>query len=121
MPYNHNKINVLDSGWYVVYKNGEVITQAEDISWIQIPNKKDIKIMGLKRHNKHLELEDKETYIAPGETHLRELCINPGTGFAVTKNTLQGWFIGYYDKNCKVIHRINAETGEYTVDEVPYT
>ena len=121
MPYNHPKLNLLPGGWYIVYKNGEVTTEAEEIPWSLVPNKKDIQIMGLKRHNKYLELEGKESYIPPGETHMRELCINPGTGYAVTKQTLQGWFIGFYDVDKKIIHRIDALTGAFTTEEAPYT
>jgi hypothetical protein len=119
MPYNHYKINILEGGWYAVYSNGEVVTE-DEMPWLQVPNKKDIKIMGLKRMNKHYELEGKENFCPPGETHMRELIINPGEGMAVTKQTLVGWYIGYYDKVGKVITRINAQTGVLNTEIIPY-
>lgn len=118
MPYNHSKINALQGGWYVVFYSGEVITEDDQIPWVMVPNKKLIKIMGLKRHNKYIEIEGKENYLAPGETHCREIMINPGTEIAVTKQTLQGWFIGYYDGNRKIIKRVNADTGKITEEYI---
>lgn len=119
MPYSHHKINVLEGGWYVVLQDGSVFTEAE-MPWTQVPNKKSIKIMGLKRMNKHYEIEGKEPYCPPGETHMRELTINDGSGNAVTKQTLVGWFIGYYEKDCKVLLRVNAITGKSGYDRLPY-
>lgn len=116
MPYSHQKINLLEGGWYVVFEDGSVITEAE-MPWVMVPNKKNIKIMGLKRHNKHYEIEGKRNYIAPGETHLRELAINNGTGVSVTKQTLVGWFIGYYEGIKKILWRVDFETGKFTKEE----
>lgn len=121
MPYNHQKINILEGGWYAVYHNGDVVTEAE-MPWMQVPNKKDIKIMGLKRMNKHYELSGKTNFCPPGETHMRELIVNPGTGLSVTKQTLVGWFIGYFDdeKKAKIVTRIDATTGALRTEEIPY-
>lgn len=120
MPYNHHKINELDSGWYVVFKDGSVITEAE-MSWISVPHKKDIQIMGIKRMNKHYEISGKDSYCPPGETHCRELCLAPGDGkVAVTKQTRVGWYIGYYDQSCKVLTRISAVDGSIVTEKIPY-
>lgn len=120
MVYNHEKINLLPGGWYVVYKNGAVLTE-EELAWNLIPNKKDIIIMGLKRHNKYHEIKGKESYIPPGQTHLKELAIsNKDNQEMVTKSTLVGWFIGYYDKTEKVILRVDAETGKSYWEKQPY-
>jgi hypothetical protein len=120
MPFlEHNKLNLLDSGWYVIYKDLQTIITEEDMSWLQVPNKKDIKVMGLKKHNKYYELVDKEYFIPPGETHCREIIVNPGTEFAVTKQTLIGWFIGYYEKNIKVLLRVSAIDRSVTTEKVP--
>ena len=120
MAYNHQKINLLSGGWYCVFNDGSVITE-DEMDWIQVPNKKNIKIMGLKRMNKHYELEGKESYCAPGESHMRELTINRGDGqIAITKQTRVGWFIGYYDKTCKVLLRVSAIDGKLTTEEIPY-
>lgn len=119
MPYNHPKINVLEGGWYAVMQDGSVYTESE-MAWSQVPNKKNIKLMGLKRMNKHYELEGKEIYCPPGETHMRELTINNGSGNSVTTQTLVGWFIGYYESDGKNLLRVDANTGKMWYDKIPY-
>ena len=69
--------------------------------------------MGLKRHNKYYEIAGKENYLPPGETHLREVIINPQIGKdVVTKNTLVGWYIGYYEGNNKKVLRVFKDSKE---------
>jgi hypothetical protein len=118
MVYSHEKINQLTGGWYIVYGDGEVITESV-MSWNEVPRKKDIKIMGLKRHNRHYELENK-LFGPPGEHHMRELAINNGTGVGVTKQSLIGWFLSYYTPTAKVFFRVDAVTGKFWEEEVPY-
>lgn len=118
MPYNHEKINILDGGWYIVFNDGSVITEQE-MSWIEVPNKRDIKLMGLKRHNKQYEIEGKENYIAPGETHYREIIVSPPDGHAITKQSLIGWFIGYCDKEGKTILRVSAIDRSAVMEVMP--
>lgn len=119
MPFiEHNKLNILNSGWYVIYNDLSIVTE-EEMSWLEVPNKKDIKVMGLKKHNKYYELVDKYNFIPPGETHCRELKVNPGTGFAVTTQTLIGWFIGYFDKSDKVLLRVSAIDRSATTERIP--
>jgi hypothetical protein len=113
------QVNTLEGGWYVQFKSGDVITEAE-MDWIQVPNKKDIKLMGLKRMHKRYEIENK-TFCSPGETHMREIIVNPGGSVALTKQTLVSWFIGYYEQDGKVIVRIDATTGKVTTEKIPYT
>lgn len=116
MVYSSPKINALTGGFYVVFKDGSVITE-EEMPWISIPNKKDIVIMGLKRCHKHYELTGK-TFGPPGETHVRELAIASG-GLQVTKQSLVGWFLSYYTKTEKVFFRVDAITGKVVEDRVP--
>jgi hypothetical protein len=118
MPYNHEKINQLTGGWYVVLKDGTVHTQQET-DWTSIPNKKDIKVMGLKRMNKHYELQDKAAYCPPGETHMKELAIGTQE-LMVTKDDLVGWYIGHYTDQGKEITRINATDGSIVKEVIPY-
>jgi len=117
MPYNHPKLNLLEGGWYVVFNNGEVFTEPEG-QWSVVPNKKDIKIMGLKRHNKYFELEGKESYLPPGESHLKELTL--GAGNMRTVDSLIGWFIGYYGDKGKIYLRVDSKTGKSIEEVVPY-
>jgi len=115
MPYNSEKINLLPGGWYCVLNDGTVHTE-EEIAWLDIPNKRDIKLVGLKRMNKYFELENKQPYFAPGETHMKELTLVETQ--LVTKSTLVGWFIGYYDGAEKVYWRVDAETGKNWYERV---
>lgn len=117
MVWNHEKINNLTGGWYVVFKDGSVITE-EEMPWIQVPNKKDIKIMALKRHQKHYELQDK-LFGPPGETHVRELSIASGEELQVTKQTLVGWFLTYYTDTHKVFFRVFVDSKTPVEDQVP--
>lgn len=118
MVYSSPKINTLTGGFYAVFKDGSVITE-DEMPWVSVPNKKDIVIMGLKRHNKHFELRDK-VFGPPGEQHMRELAINNGTGVGVTKQSLVGWFLSYYTPTAKVYFRVDAITGKAWEEEVPY-
>lgn len=118
MPYSHEKINTLTGGWYVVFTDGSVITEAE-MPWISVPNKKDIKLMGLKRHNKHYELQDK-VFGPPGETHVRELSIANGNELQVTKQSLVGWFLTYYTPTHKIHFRVDSITGKFWEEQTPF-
>lgn len=118
MPYNHEKINQLTGGWYVVMHDGAVFTEAET-SWTTLANKKNIKIMGLKWRHKYHEIEGKEAYIPPGETHFRELGLH-GSELRVTPQELYERFIGYYDTDGKVYYRVNVKSGELRVEKIPY-
>lgn len=119
MVLENFKVNLLEGGWYVQFTDNSVITEAE-MDWINVPNKKNIKLMGLKRMHKRYELENKN-FCPPGETHMREIIVNPGGSVALTKQTLVGWFIGYYEEDGKVLVRIDAETGKITTEKIPYT
>lgn len=119
MPYSHNKINLLEGGWYVVFNDGSVVVEG-DMPWIKVPNKKDIKIMGLKWRNKHFELEGKDSYVPPGETHVRELAVSSGEEIQITKQSLVGRFVGYYDEDHKVITRVDISTGKFITESIPY-
>ena len=119
MAYEHPKLNTLSGGWYAVFPDGNVITE-EDMPWLEVPNKNTIKLMGLKRHNKFYEFAGKEIYASPGETHVREIIINPTDGLAVTKQSLVGWFIGWYEPDGKVLMRVDAESGALVKEKIPY-
>jgi len=119
MPYQHDKINKLEGGWYVVYEDGKVIIET-DMPWVKVPKKREIKIMGLKWRNKHFELKNKENYIPPGETHIRELAVSSNDQIQMTKQSIVGRFIGYYDQECKVVTRVDISSGKFITEEVPY-
>lgn len=117
MVVNHPKVNRLMGGWYIQYEDGGVVTQ-DELIWSKVPNKKNIKIMGLKWRHKHYELSDKLAYIPPGETIKKDLSISRNSLKTVSNKV--GRFIGYYDEDHKVIIRVNIETGKFTKEVVPY-
>lgn len=119
MPYSAEKINLLSGGWYVVMHSGQVYTQ-EETDWTSIPNKRDIRLVGLKRMNKHYEIEGKDAYCPPGETHMKELSIG-SKELMVTKDDLIGWYIGHYTSQGKEITRISAIDGTIVKEIIPYT
>jgi hypothetical protein len=123
MPITHPKINALEGGWYVVYADGKVMTMTEVSGWKAIPNKKDIKTMGLKFRNKQFELTDK-VWLPPGQTGMKEISIRPSEEGAIvsTRSPIVGWFIGYYDleNKCKVRKCVNKITGEFSEETEPY-
>ena len=124
MLFVHDKINLLTGGWYVVYEDGSVITVEEISHWRKIPDKDKITIIGLKCRSKRFELEDKEIYVPPGRTEMREISIlgPEDNGVRVTSVPTVGWFIGYYDneRKVKVLIRASRKTGKFYKEEVPY-
>lgn len=122
MPITHPKINVLEGGWYVQYNDGSVTTMEEVSGWRSLPNKSEIKIVGLKCRNKQYELTDK-IWIPPGRTEMREISVSQDGGkVMVTRSPEIGWFIGYFDQDtkCKIVMRANKVTGKFVQEEVPY-
>jgi translation initiation factor 6 (eIF-6) len=124
MPFSHPKINQLVGGWYIVYKDSSVTTMDEVGCWRNVKNKNEIRIVGLKCKHKHYELMDKDLYVPPGETQVRELSIGGSEvdGVMVTTLPVAGWFIGYYDneKEAKILIRCDRVTGKFFIEEIPY-
>lgn len=118
MVISNNKVNLLMGGWYVQFKDGSVITESEMV-WHKVPNKKDIVLMGLKWRNKHYEITNKLAYIPPGEKHRKDLTLAQNRMRTVT--TKVGKFIGYYDKDHKVIIRVDYKTGKFSKEILPYS
>lgn len=122
MPITHPKVNILEGGWYVIYNDGNVITMDEVSGWRALPEKKEIKTVGLKCRNKQYEISDK-LWVPAGKTEMREISVSQDDGkIMVTRSPEVGWFVGYYnqDTQCKVIMRANKTTGKFVQEEVPY-
>jgi hypothetical protein len=124
MPIQHEKVNLLEGGWYVVYTDGTVKTMDEVGTWIKVPNKSEISIMGLKCRSKVYELKKKDNnpFLPPGRTEMREISVEQTGEIKVTKSPIMGWFIGYYDTDTeeKVIVRANKVTGKFSVERASY-
>jgi hypothetical protein len=117
MVLTHDKVNKLVGGWYLQYQDGEVLTE-NDLPWSLVPNKKNIKLMGLKWRHKHFEIQDKLAYLPPGETQMKELSV-AGKSLR-TVSLVVGRFIGFYTDTEKVIIRVDINSGQFTEEKVPY-
>lgn len=102
-------------GWVAQFKDGSVICE-DDMPWISVPNKREVRRMILKWEDRIWSFDDKENYTVP--TTRGYVDINPG-GFS---QGVQSRTIGYYDteENCKVILRVDEATGRATYETVPF-
>lgn len=112
------KINLLEAGWYVIYQDGTCVTENEML-WTQVPNKNNIKVMGLKWRHKYFELENKAPYVPPGETHFREIAVSSAQ-LQVSEPSITARYIGYYGPKGKIITRVELATGKFITEEIPY-
>ena len=120
MTLHHPKLKDLQNGgWYVLFHDGTVITE-NDMSWIKVPNKKDIRLMGLKWRHKQCEIEGKDNYLPPGQTHCRNFSVNSGNEIQISKQNILSRTIGYYDTDRKVIYRVDVNTGKFVIEEIMY-
>lgn len=117
--FPHEKINQLTGGWYAVFNDGTVVTE-EEMPWSMVEGKKNVRLIGLKWRHKAYELEGKESYVPPGETHLRDISIGSDNEIRITKSSLVSRFIGYYDTDCKVIVRVDTDTGKFYEERISY-
>jgi len=123
--YEHQKIRVMPSGWYVVLETGEVFTEYDGLDWSDILTKakskkykQGIERVGLKNRNKRVEIQGKHNYTRPGTRHMRE--IRAGGLIQTTRSMLVERFIGYYDTKAKVITRVDIQTGLFRNEIEPY-
>ena len=102
-------------GWIVQFKDGSVICE-DDMAWLKVPNKKNIRRMILKYDDRLWDLCDKEHYISPNKRGYIDVNVG-GTSQGVDSRT-----IGYYDleEKCKVILRVEEATGRMKYDVEPF-
>lgn len=121
MPISHiHEVNILSAGWYCLMQDNTVFTE-DMIDWINVPNKNQIQLMGMKRMHKFFEITGKAPYINPGVTKYLDLKVAANSNVPqVTANTTHSYFIGYYDTDCKVIHRVRVSDGYFSIEKEPY-
>jgi len=123
--YEHPKIRIMPSGWYVVLETGEVFTEHDGINWSDILTKaqptnykQGIDRVGLKNRNKRIEIQGKQNYTRPGVRHMREIRVSGLT--QTIRSCLVERYISYYDTKAKVITRVDIKSGKYRNVIEPY-
>ena len=94
----------LARGWFVVYNNGNVVTE-DDTDWDKV-NRGEIKILGLKWFDKFWTLSGKTAYV---QFKRGWSPFNPNGG--ETPVFCEERCIGYYEGADKVVYRVNEKTG----------
>lgn len=94
----------LQAGWFVVYKDGSMVTE-DEVHWDKV-SKGNIKILGLKWGDKVWSIRDKTAWVQ----FKRGSVSFSSTG--VSHNVdCEERCIGYYEGKSKVIYRVNNHTG----------
>lgn len=103
-----DKLMNLSKGWFVVCNDESLIIEGE-MDWLKV-KKGEIKILGLKWHDKFWTISGKTAYIQ----------LKRGSaGFSASGDmdssiTCEERCIGYYEGELKVIYRVNERTGKMT-------
>lgn len=102
-------------GWIVAYRDGTAICE-DEMSWIKLPNKKEIRRVILKWEDRIWSFDDKKNYTVPKTR---------GYVDVTTGGMSQGIHsraIGYYDteERCKVYMRVEEATGKMTYETEPF-
>lgn len=102
-------------GWIAQFKDGSVVCE-DDMPWISVPNKREVRRMILKWEDRIWSFDDKENYTVPTTRGYIDINLG-GSSQGVDSRT-----IGYYDtdENCKVILRVDEATGRATYETVPF-
>ncbi|MCK4829047.1 hypothetical protein KA005_75690 [bacterium] len=103
-------------GWVVQYKDGRVICE-DEMPWIKVPNKRDIRRVILKWEDRIWSFDDKENYTAPKTRGYVDV-----NSIGIAGEGIDSRMIGYYDteENCKVWMRVDETTGQmsYETEEI---
>ena len=96
-------------GWIAHFKDGSAICE-EDMSWKEVPNKKEIQRMILKWEDRIWTIDNKKSYTAPMIRGFVD--ISPSGGISPTG--VDSKARGYYDteSNCKVYIRVDELNGQ---------
>ena len=105
----------MSKGWVVQFEDGTVVCE-DDMPWISVPNKKNIRRFILKWQDRIWSLDDKDNYTVPTTRGYLDISLG-GSSQGVDSRT-----IGYYDteENCKVILRVEESTGKATYETIPF-
>lgn len=105
----------MQRGWIAVFKDGEVICE-DDMPWIKVPKKKNIRKMILKWDDRFWSFDDKEHYTVPKKRGYIDVNMG-GSSQGIHSRT-----IGYYDmeEKCKVVLRVEETTGKMEYEIEPF-
>jgi hypothetical protein len=101
----NDKYMNLVMGWFVINKDNTFITE-DDISWDKL-KKSEIKILGLKWHDKVWTIRDKTAWV-----QFKRGSVAFSTSGVSDDIDCVERCIGYYEGPNKVIYRVNNRTGQ---------
>lgn len=103
-------------GWVVQYKDGTVICE-DEMPWIKLPNKKEIRRVILKWEDRMWSFDDKENYTVPKTRGYMDV-----NSLGIMSQGIHSRTIGYYDveNNEKVIMRVEEATGRMNYETEPF-
>jgi len=102
-------------GWVVEYRDGTVIYE-DEMPWVKLPNKKEIRRVILKWEDRIWSFDDKKYYTVPKIRGYMDVSVR-GLSQGIHSRT-----IGYYDteERCKVYMRVEEATGRMTYETEPF-
>lgn len=105
----------MQRGWIAQFQDNSVICE-DDMPWIKVPLKKNIKRMILKWDDKFWTLDNKENYSVPKKRGYLDVSLG-GSSEGIHSRT-----IGYYDttEKCKVIMRVDELSGKMEYEIEPF-
>jgi len=94
----------LSAGWFVVYKDGTLVTE-DEMHWNKV-RKGEIQILGLKWHDKIWTIKDKTAWV-----QFKRGSVAFSSSGVSDDSFCEERCIGYYEGSKKVIYRVSNRTG----------
>lgn len=106
----------MQKGWAVQYKDGTVVCENE-MSWMKLPNKREIRRVILKWEDRIWSFDDKEYYTVPKTRGYMDV-----NSAGVASQGIHSRTIGYYDleERCKILMRVDEVTGRMNYETEPF-
>ncbi len=106
---------IMSRGWVVQFHDGTVICE-EEMPWIKVPHKKDIRRMFLKWEDRLYSIDNQEHYIVPQTRGYYDV-----NSAGIMSEGIHSRAIGYYDLEgkCKVVMRVEEATGKMSFETIP--
>lgn len=99
----------LSMGWFVVYNNGQVVTENE-VEWSKV-KRGEIRTLGLKWRDKFWTIVGKSAYL-----QFKRGSVGFSGGGKNSDIECIEHCIGYYEGKSKIIYRVNHYTGQMRLD-----
>jgi hypothetical protein len=107
----NDRLMNLQAGWFVVYKDGTLVTE-DELHWNEV-RKGEIKVLGIKWHDKIWTIRDKTAWVQ----FKRGSVAFSSTGVSYNVDCEERC-IGYYEGKNKMVYRVNNRTGKMTPDVI---